>query len=71
MYIATKVRKVCRAEILDCLTSDFETKKGNVISYGDPPEETREIVEEKKPDVVGISVFSTAIVAVFAMLNNP
>lgn len=60
MYVAAMVRDVCHVEIFDCLISDFETIKGNAITYGAPPEEIRKVIEEKKPDVVGISVHATA-----------
>jgi magnesium-protoporphyrin IX monomethyl ester (oxidative) cyclase len=60
MYIAAMVRNVCHVEIFDCLASDFETEKDNLISCGAPPNEIRKVIEEKKPDVVGISVQSTA-----------
>ena len=56
MYIAAMIRDVCHVEIFDCLIADFETKKNNLISYGTPPEEIRKTIEEKKPDVVGISI---------------
>jgi magnesium-protoporphyrin IX monomethyl ester (oxidative) cyclase len=77
MYIAAMARKICNVEILDCLASDFETKKDNLVYYGTPPEEIRKIIEEKKPDVVGISVLSTAqyknaeLVAVICKEVNP
>ena len=77
MYIAAMVRNVCHVEIFDCLASDFETKKDNLIYYGTPPEEIRKTIEEKKPDVVGISVLSTAqyknaeLVAIICKEVNP
>jgi anaerobic magnesium-protoporphyrin IX monomethyl ester cyclase len=77
MYIAAMVRNVCHVEIFDCLASNFQTKKDNVISYGTPPEKIRKTIEEKKPDVVGISVQSTAqyknaeLVAIICKEVNP
>ena len=71
------VRNVCQVEIFDCLASDFETKKNNLIYYGTPPEEIRKTIEEKKPDVVGISALSTAqyknaeLVAIISKEANP
>lgn len=77
MYVAAMVRNICHVEIFDCLASDSETKKDNVIICGARPEEIRKIIEEKKPDVVGISVPSTAlyknaeIVAIICKEVNP
>ena len=77
MYIAAMVRNLCDIEIFDCLASDFETKENNLISYGTPPSEIRKTIEEKKPDVVGISVQSTAqyknaeLVAIMCKEVNP
>ena len=59
MYVAAMVRDVCNVEIFDSLVFDFETRKDNAIIYGAPPEEIRKVIEEKKPDVVGISVHAT------------
>lgn len=56
MYVAAMIRDICHVEIFDCLTSDFETRKGNVITYGASPENIKKVISEKKPDVVGISV---------------
>ena len=52
MYIAAMVRNVCQVEIFDCLAADFKTKKENVISYGNPLDEIRIAIEEKKPIIV-------------------
>ena len=77
MYIAAMVRNVCHVEIFDCLASNFKTKKDNLIYYGTPPNEIRKKIEEKKPDVVGISVQSTAqyknaeLVAIVCKEVNP
>jgi len=60
MNVAAMVRDVCHVEIFDCLASDFETKVKNATIYGAPPEEIHKVIEEKKPDVVGISVHATA-----------
>jgi anaerobic magnesium-protoporphyrin IX monomethyl ester cyclase len=60
MYVAAMIRNICHVEIFDCLAYDFETRKGSAIIYGAPPEEVRKVVEEKKPNVVGISVHATA-----------
>ncbi len=60
MYIASMVRDVCDVEIFDCLLFDFEMRNDNAIIYGAPPEEIRKVIEEKKPDVVGISIHATA-----------
>jgi len=77
MYLAAMVRDMCHVEILDCLASDFKTNKDNLITYGIPPNEIRKIIKEKKPDVVGISVQSTAefknaeLVAIICKEVNP
>jgi magnesium-protoporphyrin IX monomethyl ester (oxidative) cyclase len=60
MYVAAMIRDICHVEIFDCLTSDFETRKGNSITYGANPEIIKKVINEKKPDVVGISVPFTA-----------
>ena len=56
MYVAAMIRDICHVEIFDCLASDFETRKGTVVTYGAPSEKIRKVISEKKPDVVGISV---------------
>jgi anaerobic magnesium-protoporphyrin IX monomethyl ester cyclase len=77
MYIAAMVRDVCQVEIYDCMIFDFEIRTKNAIIYGAPPEEIRRVIEEKKPDIVGISVHSTAryknaeLVAKIAKDANP
>ncbi len=60
MYLAAVVRDVCQVEIFDCLLSNSETRNGDAITYGSLPSEIKAVVEEKKPDVVGISVPFTA-----------
>ena len=77
MYVAAMVRDACHVEIFDCLAIYFETRKNNVVTYGAPPEEIRKVIEEKKPDVVGISVPFTSqyrnaeLVAIISKEVNP
>jgi magnesium-protoporphyrin IX monomethyl ester (oxidative) cyclase len=77
MYIAGMIRNVCHVEIFDCLASDFETEKDTLNYSGASPNEIRKTIEEKKPDVVGISVQSTAqyknaeLVAIICKDVNP
>lgn len=77
MYVAAMVRDVCNVGIFDCLAFDFETRKDDAIIYGAPPEEIRKVIEEKQPDVVGISVHATTqyrnaeLVAKIAKEVNP
>jgi anaerobic magnesium-protoporphyrin IX monomethyl ester cyclase len=77
MYLAAMIRNVCYVEIFDCLASDFETERNDVRYYGTPPEEIRKAIEEKRPDVVGISVPFTSqyknaeLVAIICKEVNP
>jgi anaerobic magnesium-protoporphyrin IX monomethyl ester cyclase len=77
MYVAAMVRNICHVEIFDCLAFEFETRKDSAIIYGAPPEEIQKVIEEKNPDVVGISVHATAqykdaeLVAKIAKEVNP
>ena len=43
MYLAAMVNDICHVEIFDCLTIGFETKKGNLVTYGAPPELIRKM----------------------------
>lgn len=77
MYVAAMVKNICHVEIFDCLLVDHKTKKGNLVIYGAPLEEIRKIIEEKKPDVIGISDHAAAnyrnaeLVAIIAKEVNP
>jgi anaerobic magnesium-protoporphyrin IX monomethyl ester cyclase len=59
MYVAARVSDICQVEIFDCVAFDFERRTKRAITYGASPEEIRKIIEEKKPDIVGISVHAT------------
>jgi len=56
MYLGAVVRDICEVQIFDCLTSNHESKNGKAVTYGASPEEIRKVIENQKPDVVGISV---------------
>lgn len=56
MYLAAMVKDVCQVEIFDCLTIDFETNNGSFVTYGASPKVIKKVIQEKNPDVVGISV---------------
>jgi magnesium-protoporphyrin IX monomethyl ester (oxidative) cyclase len=56
MSIAAVVRDICHVEIFDCVASGGERRKDNQVTYGASPEEIRRVINEKRPDVVGISV---------------
>jgi anaerobic magnesium-protoporphyrin IX monomethyl ester cyclase len=61
MYVAAMIRDVCEVEIFDCLLSNHVVKKSNAYVYGATEEEIRNVIENNKPDVVGISVHSTTL----------
>lgn len=61
MYIAAMVRDICEVEIFDSLLSDNLTRKGDAFVYGASEDEIREVIKEKKPDIIGVTVHSTAL----------
>jgi radical SAM superfamily enzyme YgiQ (UPF0313 family) len=61
MYIAAMIRDVCEVEIFDCLLSNNIVKKGNAYVHGATEEEIRQVIENKKPGIIGISVHSTTV----------
>ena len=77
MFLASAVRDVSHIEILDCLTSGAEIKEGNAVTYGALQNEIKNIIIEKQPEIVGISVpFSSQYenakrVAIIAKEVNP
>jgi anaerobic magnesium-protoporphyrin IX monomethyl ester cyclase len=77
MYVAASVRDICHVEIFDCLAFDFQFREADKIVYGAPAQEIRKVIEEKKPDIVGITVHATAqfrnseLVAKIAKEVNP
>ncbi len=60
MYVAAMVRNICDVEIFDCLVFDVKNRSDNAIMYGASSKEICKTIREKKPDVVGISIHSTA-----------
>jgi magnesium-protoporphyrin IX monomethyl ester (oxidative) cyclase len=56
MYLASMVKDVCQVEIFDCLTIDSETNNGSFVTHGASPKVIKKVIQEKNPDVVGISV---------------
>ena len=60
MYVAAMVRDFCHVEIFDSLVYDSHTTDEKSVTFGATPEQIQEIIQEKQPDIVGISVHSTA-----------
>jgi magnesium-protoporphyrin IX monomethyl ester (oxidative) cyclase len=77
MYVAAAVRDICHVEIFDCLAFEIMTRKNSAVNWGASPDTIRKVIEEKKPDVVGIAVPATAqyrnaeLVAIIAKEVNP
>ena len=61
MYIAAMIKNFCEVEIFDSLLYDNIAKKGDAYVHGATEQEIRQVIENKKPDIVGISVHSTTI----------
>ncbi len=54
--VATTISRICEVKILDCLIEGFEIKKtGNQTQYGMPFEKAEQVIDNFKPDIVGIS----------------
>lgn len=57
MSIAAVARGNCEVKILDCLVTEFEAKESqDFILYGTPPAEIEKVIQNYRPDIVGISV---------------
>jgi anaerobic magnesium-protoporphyrin IX monomethyl ester cyclase len=77
MYVAAAVRSICQVEIFDCLTFEIKNRNQSLTNWGASPDIIKKKILEKMPDVVGISVPSTAqyknaeLVAMIAKQVNP
>lgn len=71
LYIASGVKEICNLKILDCLATNFTVvEKDNYIIYGTPFSRIKEMVEDFSPNVVGITVPSSAQSEMAKALSN-